>query len=96
MPSEMVERVARAICKTQCVLQPHECAASARCVSDFEVEARAAIEAMREPTRNMLACADFNTPNGFHWTRKLGDDVVDGVKWIWSAMIVEALTERKP
>jgi hypothetical protein len=62
--SEMIERVARAICakmfenpKFYCGLDPIPIAVE-RGWRDFVGEARAAIEAMREPTKAMSARAD--------------------------------------
>ena len=81
MPSEMVERVARAICASNDV--------------DFDsvseqvkqncrlLDARAAIEAMREPTEAMVA-EGLRKPTGMiEW--------IAAVKVSWQAMIDEAL-----
>ena len=79
--SEMIERVARAMCQSDGD-DPE------RYWRDYEVNARAAIEAMREPTEAMIAAGHLNDP--------LGCDVADAAAVypaVWEGMINAALSE---
>ncbi len=56
---------------------------------DFMKQARAAIEAMREPTAEMTGCSDE-----VHWDYSC--HVCGGLKEGWQAMIDAALNEKSP
>ena len=87
--SEIIERVAKAMCKTQFGdIEVHgegRCCQTGGidgcCVVELMGEARAAIEAMREPTRAMLHASTMQAPT---W-----DDEVSLRKW--QVMIDEAV-----
>ncbi|MGY2995426.1 hypothetical protein [Mesorhizobium sp. URHB0026] len=86
--NEMIERVARAICKESG--QPWE----ASTVDYREIcigFARAAIEAMREPTEQMTkaACVEADK-HGYYHTRGYFD--VEEAEYSWRAMIDAALS----
>lgn len=78
--SEMIERVARAICAATSPGEPceNQCQACTR-------DARAAIAAMREPTRAMLRSGFTRRPEF-----DLGDDTF---KRVWQGMVDGALNE---
>ena len=79
----MIERVARAIVKLRCARTGM--GATDNCLLDPEEldEARAAIEAMREPTEAMIKEAAW-------------EDGRVTARNVWQAMISEALNERNP
>jgi hypothetical protein len=73
--SEMVERVAQAMCAVE--RDQHSCPTDYRC-SDcvYLPEARAAIEAMREPTEAMLSAArDWSMHK---YGKPIGNDAAEG------------------
>lgn len=64
--SEMIERVARAICRAGiCGPRDHLNEQEDRNWRKFELEARAAIAAMREPTEAMITAADVEVHSDF-------------------------------
>lgn len=77
MVESMVERVARAICDS--ANGEHGCGGFCQAVVNYGDAARAAIEAMREPTRDMIARGS--------WHR-------DNERLFWQAMIDTALNEQ--
>jgi hypothetical protein len=86
--SEMIERVARAIYEDAWGIEwPPEPAGEA---DEYRRGARAAIEAMREPTEAMLSAAGTRRPRG--------DEVMgpDHPWALWDAMIDAALKETVP
>ena len=102
--SEIVERVARAICRAGiCGPKDHLDEQEDRSWRKFELEARAAIAAMREPTRVMVNAAwnDFEysptgtlirEPSTCH--AEPNDDLsCDTAYEVWQAMIDAALKE---
>lgn len=84
MPGEMVERVARRLWHLKYGTNWDDYHEDAR--AEFRQQARAAIEAMREPTETMIAAA---------WTERssLDEAPTPGAtfKLLWQAMIDEAL-----
>ena len=89
MTDSMIERVARAICRANCT--PDMSAEDIDCQEEnawdmWVPEARAAIEAMREPTEEMLYCGDAQISD---WDRTHED-----VRAAWHAMIDAALKEK--
>lgn len=90
--SEMVERVARAIC-IEFGGDPDVAAVNARDVvtrqwQTFEVSARAAIKAMRMPTAAMLE--DAGVMDGYEYDNTKSDE--HHIDW-WQAMIDAARSE---
>jgi hypothetical protein len=86
--SEMVDRVARAICKNECAFR---CGGAEDCqqYDDWIGEARAAIAAMREPTEKMhVAGHDVRSDP------QNGMPTYCGVDEIWTAMIDAALADE--
>ena len=87
--SEMADRVARALCAAD---QVQSCEGDSRCINGdqcpYPVLARAAIEAMREPTEAMIDAAYF--PAG-----ESGDSSVSraDAKETWRSMISAALDD---
>ena len=82
--SEMVERVARAIHDAMDITDSLDATAA-------ETYARAAIEAMREPTEDMLV--DAGVMEGFNGYVDEGDEDRPHIEW-WQAMIDKALEDK--
>ena len=83
--NEMIERVARAICFDQCKVNGCRCGAERH----FFAVARAAIEAMREPT-------DIMREEGLAELILQREHPATDPSAIFNAMIDAALTEGKP
>lgn len=79
----MVERVARAVMEAN---GENECLP----MQDYLAMARAAITAMREPTRAMLEDGERTT---FEWVAEVSDWQLQNIKEGWQAMIDKALEE---
>lgn len=90
--TDMIERVARALCRCRVSQSDYVLGwASVEqevhyCWNEWTEEARAAIEAMREPTEDMLYTGNAQIPD---WDRQIED-----VRNTWHAMIDAALKER--
>jgi hypothetical protein len=82
--SDMVERVARAIAAAGTIVDWDEM--SVACQEQFTKEARAAIEAMREPTEAMVDAA---------WASWEDVEGSKGFVGAWQAMIDEALKQKE-
>lgn len=81
--SEMVERVARAMCEHDC---PHLADAYGYYADQYRARVRAALEALREPTPEMVEAGRSAIAPG--WT-----DPANEIVPAWSAMITAALGE---
>jgi hypothetical protein len=62
--NEMVERVARAIAAKSAAVRPGDRLEIDECWQDYALEARAAIEAMREPSEWMVSMGDIAMADG--------------------------------
>jgi hypothetical protein len=91
--TDMIERVARAICAEleSTVYDPVDYDVVEECWPRFVSQARAAIEAMREPTDGMLAEADNMLPRFEEEPNEPRMMGVDGALVAWQAMIDTAL-----
>ncbi len=93
MANEMIERVARAIAEKleACGALPKaaKTAQDPWAVGPCMLAARAAIEAMREPT-DAMSEAGANTPVGHAW--RIGGEFIVDPDSIWEAMIEKAMT----
>lgn len=87
MPNEMIERVARALAKSDGVDPDYrKCGIGIPKWERYVGEARAAIEAMREPTQEMLFDGQINLGAG-------GELDNENLKEVWGLMIDAALNE---
>jgi hypothetical protein len=89
---DMVERVARALAMDQWPEHNWPADFSEREAEDYRGHARAAIEAMREPTEAMLA-AGFGDASPTIWTAGI---TPEDQRNVWQAMIDSTLKAQSP
>jgi hypothetical protein len=93
----MVERVARAICVSEGAVDPDGSFEGVAHWERYDAEARAAIEAMREPTEAMMqAVTDFAVQHDLPWwwdeTIARSEGSLQPGPGVWSVMIDAALS----
>lgn len=94
MSESMIERVARSLCEAQRQL-PGDPTWETTCARDlYRVEARAAIEAMREPTTAMIWNGG-RAGRGDPWFNGMDVRPEVGASSVWALMIDAALEKDK-